>query len=503
MAKRLHETWPEIVISTAANKVAISRAVRKGTLRKLANRLYTTNLADPPESIVRRNLWPIVGAFVPGGLIADRTAMENAPAADGSVFLVADRFRPIDLPGITIKPRKGLPPLESDQPFIAGLRLSSIPRAYLDNMAVSRPREDQVGRTLTRAELEERLDTFLRRGGPDALNKLRDDARAIALALQLDDSFAQLDKLIGALLGTREAALETSSARARRAGRPYDPQRQSLFEALHVALRVAPAIIRPTSARTPDQAAVLAFYESYFSNFIEGTEFPVEEAAEIVFDGRIPAGRPEDAHDILGTYRLAADPVDRRRAPQNAADLLDILKQRHAAVMGGRPDKMPGIFKSRSNQAGSTVFVAPDLVEGTLELGFGFYRSLETAFARAVFMMFLISEVHPFADGNGRTARLMMNAELSAGGEERIIIPTVYRNNYLAALKALSLNGIADPIVRTLEFAQKWTAAIDWASVETTRRVLKACHAFVDATEAEGRGVRLRLPEGGAGVSEP
>jgi hypothetical protein len=494
MAKKLHEAGLEVVISTAANKVAIFRAVRKGTLRKLANRLYTTNLSDPPESIVRRNLWPIVGAFIPGALIADRTAIENAPASDGSVFLIADRFRPIDLPGITIKPRKGPPPLESDQPFIGSLRLSSIPRAYLDNMAVSRPREGQVGRTLTRAELEERLDAFLRRGGSGALNKLRDDARAIASALQLEDSFAHLDKLIGALLGTRETALETSSARARRAGRPYDPHRQSLFETLHAALRASPPIIRLAPARTPDRAAVLAFYESYFSNFIEGTEFPVDEAAEIVFEGRIPAGRPEDVHDVLGTYRLAADPVDRRRVPKNASDLLDILKQRHATVMGGRPDKMPGIFKSRSNQAGSTVFVAPDLVEGTLEQGFGFYRNLETAFARAVFVMFLISEVHPFADGNGRTARLMMNAELSMDGEERIIIPTIYRNNYLAALKALSLNGIPDPLTRTLEFAQKWTVAVDWTNVEMTRRVLDSCHAFLDPTEAEGRGVRLRLP---------
>jgi len=27
-------------------------------------------------------------------------------------------------------------------------------------------------------------------------------------------------------------------------------------------------------------------------------------------------------------------------------------------------------------------------------------------------MMFLVSEVHPFLDGNGRIARVMMNAEL-------------------------------------------------------------------------------------------
>ena len=89
-------------------------------------------------------------------------------------------------------------------------------------------------------------------------------------------------------------------------------------------------------------------------------------------------------------------------------------------------------------------------------------------------MMFLISEVHPFVDGNGRIARIMMNAELVRSGEERIIIPTVFRGNYLSALKALSLNGQPTPLVRTLDFAQKWVAAIQWAKLEGTRSELDA-----------------------------
>ena len=43
----------------------------------------------------------------------------------------------------------------------------------------------------------------------------------------------------------------------------------------------------------------------------------------------------------------------------------------------------------------------------------------------AAFMLFLVSEVHPFIDGNGRVARIMMNAELVAGGQVKILIPTV------------------------------------------------------------------------------
>jgi fido (protein-threonine AMPylation protein) len=109
-------------------------------------------------------------------------------------------------------------------------------------------------------------------------------------------------------------------------------------------------------------------------------------------------------------------------------------------------------------------------------------------------MMFLVSEVHPFVDGNGRIARIMMNAELVAAGEERIIIPTVYRSDYLTALKALSQSSQPTPLVRTLDFARKWVAAVPWTDLEATRLVLEGCHAFVDPTEADDRGIRLRLP---------
>lgn len=121
---------------------------------------------------------------------------------------------------------------------------------------------------------------------------------------------------------------------------------------------------------------------------------------------------------------------------------------------------------------------------------------LEAPFQRAVFMMFLVAEVHPFADGNGRTSRLLMNAELSAAGEQRIIIPTVFRNNYLASLNALSHNATPEPLIRVLDFAWRWTAAIDWQDVETARRELEACNAFIKPDHADNQGVRLKMPGG-------
>ena len=55
-----------------------------------------------------------------------------------------------------------------------------------------------------------------------------------------------------------------------------------------------------------------------------------------------------------------------------------LLKGRHATVMAGRPDRPHGAFRQEANQAGPTVFVAPDLVTGTLAWGFGHCRGPET-----------------------------------------------------------------------------------------------------------------------------
>ena len=489
------QDFPEIFVSTSETATAVSRAVSQGELRQIGSKLYTRNLVDPPEQIVGRHLWTLVGAYIPGALIADRTAIENKPAADGSVFVVSDRKRDIELPGVTIRTRRGAPPQPTDLPFVGNLFLSSTARAYLDNMAPSRRRGGDVPRTLTRSEIETHLDTLIRRGGDEAANRLRDEARRIAPMIGREVECETLERLIGALLGTRDEPLVTDGAQARRSGFPFDPERLARFELLHRELRATAPVIRPAAERPAEGRSSLSFFEAYFSNFIEGTEFEVSEAADIVFRNVIPRDRPSDAHDILGTWRLVSDPVEMARTPRDAPEFFDILKRRHAALMAGRPDKNPGAFKQEANRAGQTTFVDPAHVEGTLTRGLELYHSLETPFARAVYMMFLVSEVHPFTDGNGRIGRIMMNAELVAADEERIIIPTIFRSNYLTGLKVLSNSDNPNTLIRSLDFAQKWVAAVPWTEISATQDVLDSCNAFMDPAEADERGIRLRLPQ--------
>ena len=110
-------------------------------------------------------------------------------------------------------------------------------------------------------------------------------------------------------------------------------------------------------------------------------------------------------------------------------------------------------------------------------------------------MMFLLTECHPFDDGNGQIARLLANAELSRAGQVRLVIPTVYRNNYLAALSGTSHGaGQGESLISVLRFAQAWTAAVDWTSYDRAHADVEASNGFLDPAIAKASGQRLRMP---------
>jgi hypothetical protein len=134
------------------------------------------------------------------------------------------------------------------------------------------------------------------------INKLRDAARIAADALRLQDEFKQLDAIIGALLGTRTARLHARAAIARAAGRPYDDTRVTLFQSFAAELQGNPLEVPPADPRA--DTYLQAFIETYFSNYIEGTEFELEEAHDIVVRGRPMKFREDDSHDTVGTVRL-------------------------------------------------------------------------------------------------------------------------------------------------------------------------------------------------------
>ena len=490
-ANRDFSSEPEVFRPADPN--AASRAVRRGELRRLARGFYTTNLDTPPEQLIIRNWIEVASIAFPGGVIVDRSAVEGRPAPDDSLFLDSGPTprhpNPVELPGLTLKPRAGPGPIEGDMPF-GPLFRSGEARTALDNMRPSRARAG-VARTLSTRELEEWLERIARNHGEDDLLEMRDAARELAPRLGAEESQKRLDDLIAALLGTGDSRLVTDAGQARGRRAPFDAARVDLFERLHGALV---GYVAPRRPAPPDPNRILSFFEAYFSNFIEGTEFEVEEAEEIVFGGVVPEDRPEDAHDVRDTFDAIVDPLLRERVPADAEELAALLREWNGRILAGRPEKRPGEWKQRANRAGGTSFVAPDLVEGTLHEAWRFYETLPAAFPRAAFATFAASEVHPFADGNGRTARALLNAELSAAGQCRVLIPLCFRSDYLGALRALSRQGNPEPLIRAIDRAQRWTSLVDWSTMDAALAQLRETNALVPPEEADERGLILRDP---------
>lgn len=477
------DTLAELIIVDEGDPAAarrIRRMAADGRLRRLYAGVYTSNLDAPPESIVLRHWQSIAGYLLPGGVISHRSAFDGKPHEGALSITRGKTRRTLKLPGLTLHvlpgpgPRRDAP--ANDTPY-GDLFISSDPRRYLENLTRGR---GWSARVLPQEAVERLLDRVLMIGGDRRLNQLRDQAREIAAALGYPAQFKRLDVLIGALLGSHSAKhLTARQALARAAGLPYDPQRLEIFEALFTELNSSTLVEIADPASSGVARETFAFFEAYFSNYIEGTTFTVEEAEDIVFHGQIIENRDKDSHDVLGTFNAAALPPWRDRPPRAADDFLYWLRSVHALVMQKHTDKKPGEWKDEPNQAGSTYFVMPELVPGTLREGFARTVALAHPLARAIMTMFVVTEVHPFLDGNGRTARLAMNCVLSAEKLSRIIIPAVYREDYLLPLKALSHHREAQPLVSALSRIQRWSAAFDYGRTRSTLRGdLARCNAF-------------------------
>lgn len=470
---------PEILFTGAGDPAAdrtVLRMASSGQLRKLYTGVYTSDLTSPLEMVVLRHWSSIVSHLLPDGVLSYRSGYDTKPF-EGYLYVTrGNRARTLELPGLLIKVIPGPGAVHGDTPY-KRLFLASQPRWILENLATGRGVSERV---LSRDALESELDKLLSIRGEHRFNQLRDTCRTLAVKMGREKEFKRLDGIMGALQGTHDSKkLHSKQALARAAGRPYDPDRLVLFDALFSYLRAQPLPEVAANAETGTARGNFAFFESYFSNYIEGTTFLVSEAEEIVFEGKLIPNRAEDSHDILGTFQAAMQTPWRDQPPRTTDDFLFWLKSVNALVMRSRIDKNPGEWKDENNQAGATLFVARELVQGTLREGFERIQALETALARALMTMFVVSEVHPFKDGNGRTARLAMNCLLSAAGQSRIIVPTVYREDYLLPLKSLSSHAEAAPYVRAMVRIQAWTAAFDYARPRPELyQVLKRCNAF-------------------------
>ncbi len=450
-------------------------------MQRLAPRIYLDVSANEMD-IIRKNIFEIIGALYPGAVISHRSALETGLDVSKKHIVITHRnVGDRNLPGVVIHVLDGPGPQPEDLQFVSGLYISSISRSWLECFQSRKKGKNDYSKTFKKNELEERLDRWIALYGEEKFKKQINDAHILADRLGWQSEASRFQKVAGALLGTRSLKmLTTRIGKARGAGLAYDTTREEIFMPLIKELRLLGPGLPIDRDLSRDEWAIQCFFEAYFSNYIEGTIFTVEEAQAIVFDEKVPENRPE-GHDIIATYKILFPLANN---PKKIPQLTDYdsfetdLRQTHASLMATHPQNTPGEFKTKLNRVGDTIFVKPELVAGTLRRGFEYLGAFSEPIQRALFMKFLIAEVHPFPDGNGRLSRIMMNRELHAGHQWPIMIPTVYCIDYRSALRKLSLNKNSDAFLKVMIKAQCIAAFLDYHSLEQTRLELESYRAF-------------------------
>jgi Fic family protein len=463
----------------------LSRLYKQKKLRRIYRGIYTDNFQDPIEDMVFRHWMEIVPHIVKGGILSFRTAVEIKPKQFKGrwvVFITSSYPKIVKLPGLTIRVQKGNNKNYTEQ-LLPNIARSNVPRMLLENLVAVRGVYAKV-KAIGIAGVEVFLAKELLLHNEKILNEYRDEAKVIAKDLDYMAEYEKLDHIISALLSTHPDgdALNSLYAKAVVKKEPFDSRRIKLFEELTLYLKKCKFMMRnyeynKTSFKN------LTFFESYFSNFIEGTEFEIEEAESIVFQGVEINNRHADSHDILANYSLSNDFSEMNVTPTNPKELIDILQYRHANLMRERPAKRPGEFKEKPNKAGNTYFVSPAEVIGTLSSGFEYYHLLSDGMEKALFMHLLISETHPFDDGNGRLSRIMMNAELVRAGLYKIIIPIVHRDNYLSGLRLASRDHEFRIYCKVIDQAQAYTATVNWLNYGEAREKIEKDRANLTSDE--------------------
>jgi Fic family protein len=179
---------------------------------------------------------------------------------------------------------------------------------------------------------------------------------------------------------------------------------------------------------------------TYHSNAIEGSTLSLRDT-QLVLEGYAPPGGKtlREIYEARNHDR-ALRMIERwalerpRTSPLTEQDLLDI----HAQVLADIDPRSAGRFRDSRVLVKGTRFIPPgsqkfaDLIPRMLELA-----NLQDAAPalQATELHYNLVAIHPFNDGNGRTARLFMNYHLLRHGYPHTIIDVGQRAEYLAALE--------------------------------------------------------------------
>ena len=179
---------------------------------------------------------------------------------------------------------------------------------------------------------------------------------------------------------------------------------------------------------------------TYTSNAIEGNTLTLRETAEVIEHGITVGGKSLREHlEAVDHYDALLWMRDRATATTLVNE--DVMCELHRRiVMRSQPD-IAGIYSRNPRRiAGSpVVFPNPAKIPQLMKEFGEWLESAPTTPASAFDAHFRLTAIHPFGDGNGRTARLLMNLLLIREGYPPIAVRPEDRKTYLDALERGSL----------------------------------------------------------------
>jgi len=165
-------------------------------------------------------------------------------------------------------------------------------------------------------------------------------------------------------------------------------------------------------------------YSTHYSTAIEGNLLTQEQVVQVVAHGQYFPGRERDQAEVLGYY-AALDEVE--KLAKAGSQLTEAIIQRlHALVMGGGKTRVkPTPYRDAQNviqdsRSGGIVYLPPeasDVPRLMKEMADWLTAKDDLPVPlKAAIAHYQFATIHPYYDGNGRTARLVTTLILEMGG---------------------------------------------------------------------------------------
>jgi Fic family protein len=184
---------------------------------------------------------------------------------------------------------------------------------------------------------------------------------------------------------------------------------------------------------------------TYNSNAIEGNTLTLGETKAILLDGITIGGKPLREHLEAVNHRSAMRLMQQLSVQQTPILETEILGL-HRHILTGIQDGDAGRYRNtRVRVVGSSrIFPNPLKVPELMQQFVSSVDSHQHPVLQASRVHFGLVHIHPFADGNGRTARLLMNLLLLRHGYPPALVPLEVRARYYDALETAN-TGDLDP----------------------------------------------------------